>query len=49
LHGFATIEAAGGFGLDVDVDASFERMIILLTTALTTEAGQIGHIRRSPG
>jgi AcrR family transcriptional regulator len=49
LHGFATIEAAGGFGLDVDVDASFERMISLLTTALTTEADQIGHIRRSPG
>lgn len=26
-HGFATLEAAGGFGLPVDVDASFERLV----------------------
>lgn len=26
LHGFVTLEAAGGFGLPVDVDRSFERL-----------------------
>ncbi|SDR77711.1 TetR/AcrR family transcriptional regulator [Agrococcus carbonis] len=26
-HGFATLEAAGGFGLPTDVDASFERLV----------------------
>ncbi len=27
LHGFVTLEAAGGFGLPQDVDRSFERMV----------------------
>lgn len=26
-HGFATLEAAGGFGLAADVDASFDRLV----------------------
>jgi AcrR family transcriptional regulator len=26
-HGFATLEAAGGFGLATDVDASFDRLV----------------------
>ncbi|MCR8669980.1 TetR/AcrR family transcriptional regulator [Agrococcus sp. HG114] len=26
-HGFATLEAAGGFGLGTDVDASFDRLV----------------------
>lgn len=26
-HGFATLEAAAGFGLDADVDASFDRLV----------------------
>jgi AcrR family transcriptional regulator len=30
VHGFATLEAAGGFGLDVDVDASFDRLVAAL-------------------
>ncbi len=34
LHGFVTLEAAGGFGLPVDIDRSFERLIGALTTAL---------------
>jgi len=34
LHGFVTLEAGGGFGLPVDVDRSFERLIAALTTAL---------------
>ncbi len=27
LHGFVTLESAGGFGLPVDVDRSFERLV----------------------
>jgi hypothetical protein len=27
VHGFAAIEASGGFGLDVDRDVSFQRLI----------------------
>lgn len=27
LHGFASLERAGGFGLDVDVDESFSRLV----------------------
>lgn len=33
LHGFVTLEAAGGFGLAVDVDRSFDRLVAGLTTA----------------
>lgn len=35
LHGFASIEAAGGFGLPADVDASFERLVDLVVTGLS--------------
>jgi AcrR family transcriptional regulator len=34
VHGFATLEAAGGFGLEVDLDASFERLIGALAAGL---------------
>lgn len=34
LHGFAALEAAGGFGLLRDVDRSFERMVDGLDAAL---------------
>ncbi|MBX5440246.1 MAG: WHG domain-containing protein [Solirubrobacteraceae bacterium] len=34
VHGFAALEAAGGFGLPVDVDASFERLVDLLLSGL---------------
>jgi AcrR family transcriptional regulator len=27
VHGFASLEAAGGFGIELDLDASFERLI----------------------
>lgn len=27
LHGFVTLESGGGFGLDVDIDRSFRRMV----------------------
>lgn len=33
LHGFVTLEAGDGFGLPVDVDRSFDRLVAGLTTA----------------
>jgi AcrR family transcriptional regulator len=36
LHGFVSLEAAGGFGLPQDVDRSFERLVELLDAALRT-------------
>jgi len=36
VHSFATIEAAGGFGLDVDVDTSFDRLVGTLSAGLGT-------------
>jgi AcrR family transcriptional regulator len=35
LHGFVALEAAGSFGLDVDVDHSFERLIQGFVVALS--------------
>lgn len=32
-HGFATLEAAGGFGLATDVDASFDRLVERIAAA----------------
>lgn len=34
LHGFVTLEAGGGFGLPVDVDRSFDRLVRGLESAL---------------
>lgn len=39
LHGYVQLEMHGGFGLAVDVDASFERMVDILVRGLET-AGQ---------
>jgi AcrR family transcriptional regulator len=33
LHGFVTLETTGGFGLPVDIDRSFDRLVRGLTTA----------------
>ena len=33
LHGFVTLQASGGFGLPVDVDRSYERMVAGLVAA----------------
>lgn len=33
MHGFVTLESAGGFGLPADVDRSFERLVGALDTA----------------
>ncbi|HYM83548.1 MAG TPA: TetR-like C-terminal domain-containing protein [Candidatus Dormibacteraeota bacterium] len=37
LHGFAALEAAGGFGLPRDVDRSFERLVTTLDRGLGVE------------
>ncbi len=39
LHGFVSLEQAGGFGLPRDVDRSFERMVDALDAALTRWPG----------
>jgi len=50
LHGFVSMEAAGGFGLPQSVDATFTRMIDALHTAWTTwdTAGQTSQERLTP-
>ena len=40
VHGFVTIEAGGGFGMAVDVDVSFDRLV-------GTLAGGLGESRRA--
>jgi hypothetical protein len=34
LHGFVSIEAAGGFGMPIDVDDSFDRLVTSITRGL---------------
>ena len=36
VHGFVALEAAGGFGIPVDVDTSFERLVATLAGGLAT-------------
>jgi AcrR family transcriptional regulator len=36
VHGFATLEIAGGFGLPLDLDESFDRLLQMLVRALQT-------------
>lgn len=36
LHGFVTLEAGAGFGMPVDVDRSFDRMVAGLATAFAS-------------
>ena len=38
LHGFASLETGHGFGLDLDVDASFQWMVAALGRGLRTES-----------
>ncbi len=37
VHGFATLEIAGGFGLPLDCDESFRRLVEMLTRGLRAE------------
>ena len=34
LHGFVTLEREGGFGLPVDIDDSFDRLVSMLDAGL---------------
>jgi AcrR family transcriptional regulator len=47
LHGFITLESSGGFGLPVDIDRSFQRLVSGLDTAFSswTEAPAV-RVRR---
>jgi AcrR family transcriptional regulator len=36
LHGFVALESGGGFGLPVDVDRSFERLVRAITVAFAS-------------
>jgi AcrR family transcriptional regulator len=38
LHGFVTLEAGGGFGIPLDLDESFERMVAALARGLNGSA-----------
>ena len=40
VHGFVVIEAAGGFGIPVDLDASFERLVATIAAGLESASGQ---------
>jgi AcrR family transcriptional regulator len=46
VHGFAAIEAAGGFGMDVDVDASFDRLVATLAGGLGEPGPGLDGVRR---
>jgi AcrR family transcriptional regulator len=46
LHGFVSLEAAGGFGIPLDIGTSFDRMVDVLVTGLEDER-RIGHTRTS--
>ncbi len=39
IHGFATLEVAGGFGLPFDCDESFRRLIAMLIAGLQQTVG----------
>ncbi len=43
LHGFVTLEADGAFGLPVDIDRSFDRLVGGLVTALSTWTATANH------
>jgi len=38
LHGFVALEAAGAFGLPLDIEGSFERLVALHHAALSAPA-----------
>ena len=49
LHGFASIEAAGGFAIPADRDESFRRMVAALAAGLETPQSGSGGTRGSAG
>jgi AcrR family transcriptional regulator len=40
LHGFITLESSGGFGLPVDIDRSFQRLVNGIATAFSSWTAQ---------
>ncbi|RJK94191.1 TetR/AcrR family transcriptional regulator [Vallicoccus soli] len=46
LHGFCALEAAGGYGLPLDRDESFERLVDLLAGGLRPPGGPGGRVAR---
>jgi hypothetical protein len=38
VHGFATLEVSGGFGLPLDLDESFRRLVELLNAGIQEQA-----------
>ncbi len=42
LHGFVSLEAAGGFGLPLDVDRSFDRLVLGMIAAFAEWSGSAG-------
>jgi AcrR family transcriptional regulator len=41
VHGFVTLEAAGGFGIPLDVDESFDRLVATLAAGLRDASGSV--------
>jgi AcrR family transcriptional regulator len=39
VHGFGSLEAAGGFGLPVELDTTYDHVVRVLTAAIPTFAG----------
>jgi AcrR family transcriptional regulator len=48
LHGFLTLEAAGGFGMPRDIDRSYDRFITAFDAALANWSRQPAEPHRSP-
>jgi AcrR family transcriptional regulator len=42
LHGFVTLEAEGGFAMNVDVDASFDEMLEIFAAGIDARVGSKG-------
>jgi hypothetical protein len=47
LHGFVSLEAAGGFGLPVDLDSSFDQMVGALARGLRERPAGLRRVRPS--
>ncbi len=48
LHGFVTLELSGGFGLPVEIDRSYERLVRGLVAAFSSWADQPATPQRRP-
>jgi AcrR family transcriptional regulator len=49
VHGFVSLEAAGGFGMPLDVDESFDRLVRMLIAGLERGAGGAAPLSGSLG